>query len=272
MQSLITLGIPQLVQLLLADNKPLKKFYNYLYSSYNPDVTGYTLLFMIPPHFSAIEYAGNVKLDATSLWSSITSLIGVAPDTVNTLEDFAKVYPFFATDFTPPQTEVQNAQMQSRSGAISYAADVIETESVSVQFIESNPLTIYKFHLLWVEYIRDILRGKIKPADAYLDDEDTEHFGAQDYLGAFYVVKYTLDMKEISYIGKCIGVYPRTLPSKELIGNRLTNEICMLPFEYSCVAYREYTAGLESNSWIKDELETLLDEQFGASILDFLET
>ena len=274
MGSLVTLGLAKLVNLMLADNGPLKKFYNYLYTDYNPDVTGYTLLFMIPPDFSATGYAGDAMLDDQSFFgSSLLTMLDVLPEPIATLDDFAKVYPFFASDFTPPQTEVQNAQVQSRTGALAYAADVIETESVSVQFIEANPLVVYKFHLLWVQYIRDILRGAIKPAAKYIDpdNEDAEDFyGTQDYLASFYVVKYILDMKEISYIGKCVGVYPLTLPSKDLIGSRLTNEITMLPFEYTCIAYREYVEGLKTNSWLKTEFETFMTENFEFSWLDLI--
>jgi len=280
--SIITVGLSQIIKLMLADNKPLQKFYNYLYNSYNPDVTGYTLLFMIPPEFSADGYANNAKLEQPNMVTKIlsSSYLNIMPEKIGTLKDFAKVYPFFATDFTPPQTQVINAQVQARTGAISYASDVTETESVSVQFVESNPLTVYKFHLLWVEYIRDILRGTIEPNMKYLKSDsggdwstgpqDSDYYGSQDYLASFYVVKYNLDMETISYIGKCIGVFPLTLPSKDLIGNRLTNEICILPFDYSCVAYREYVEGMSSNIWIKEELETLLEDQFGSSLLSFL--
>jgi hypothetical protein len=267
--NVLTLLLSKLIELQLADNPPLKKFYNHMYTSYNPDVTGYTLLFMIPPEFSAKSYANNSKLESPNSFIAFLEMLDIMPDTVDTLNEFAKVYPFFATDFTPPQTQVQNAQVQSRTGAISYAADVIETESVTVQFIEQNPLVIYKFHLLWIEYIRDILKGVIKPDEKYINPNDLQHFGAQDYLGSFYVVKYILDMKEVSYIGKCFGVYPLTLPSKDLIGSRLTNEIAMLPIEYACVAYREWTDGLKTNKWLLTEFEEFVKEQFGGNWVIF---
>jgi hypothetical protein len=269
--SIVTLGLAKLVNLMLADNGPLKKFYNYLYTEYNPDVTGYTLLFMIRPEFSAEEYKDDKMLDSdNSLFNKVLGALDVVPSPIATLKDFSKVYPFFASDFTPPQTEIQNAQVQSRTGALAYAADVIETETVSVQFIEANPLVVYKFHLLWMQYIRDILRGTIKPSAKYIDPENEnaeDYYGTQDYLASFYVVKYIMDMKEISYIGKCVGVYPLILPSKDLIGSRLTNEITMLPFEYTCIAYREYVEGLKTNLWLKDEFDSFIDSNFG-SIID----
>jgi len=268
MSLLANVGITYFIDLYLADNPALKYFYSQMYRNFNPDITGYTLLFMQPPEFSAIEYNDGVaKMKNTQLFSQILNKVGLAPQTITTLMDFSKVYPFMATDYTPPQTQVQSAQVQSRTGALSYASDVHETESISVSFLESNPLTIYKFHLLWVEYMRDILKGEIQPAKKYLDPEDKSYFGAQDYLASLYIVKYIPDMKTISYASKCIGVFPLGLPSKELIGSRNTNEICVLPFEYSCIEYREYVDGLTTNDWILKELDSL-SLSYGRSIFE----
>jgi len=259
-------AITAFVELYLADNPVLKYFYKQLYRDFNPDVTGYTLLFMQPPEFSADEYQNNAKLEKEDLIDSLLSSLSIAPQKISTLKDFGKVYPFMATDFTPPQTQIQNSQVQARTGALSYASDIMETQSVSISFIESNPITIYKFHLLWIEYIRDILKGEIKPADKYLNPKSAE-FGAQDYLASLFIVKYIPDMKTVSYIGKCIGVCPTALPSKELVGSRNTNEMCVLPFEYSCIAYREYVTGLSINEWIKDDL-TMVLKNYQSSIFD----
>ena len=265
MSLLANVGITYFIDLYLADNPALKYFYNQMYRNFNPDITGYTLMFMIPPDFSANEYRNNQKLKSGDMFNSVLSTVGLAPQTVSTLDDFSKAYPFMATDFTPPQTQVQNSQVQTRTGALSYASDIHETESVTISFLESNPLTIYKFHLLWIEYMRDLLKGVIQPDQKYLTP-GSEYFGAQDYLASLYIVKYIPDMKTISYIGKCTGVYPLSLPSKELIGSRNTNEICILPFEYSCISYREYVDGLNSNEYIKNELNSL--SIYGRSIFD----
>jgi hypothetical protein len=259
-------AITAFVELYLADNPVLKYFYKQLYRDFNPDITGYTLLFMVPPEFSAEEYKDDAKLEGSDLLDTVLSSLSISPQKIETLKDFGKVYPFMATDFTPPQTQIQNSQVQARTGALSYASDIMETQSISISFIESNPLTIYKFHLLWIEYIRDILRGEIKPDDKYISP-DGDEFGAQDYLASLFIVKYIPDMKTISYIGKCIGVCPTALPSKELIGSRNTNEICILPFEYSCVAYREYVPGLIINRWIEDDLKMVLSN-YSSSIFD----
>jgi hypothetical protein len=265
MSLLANVGITYFIDLYLADNPTLKYFYNQMYRNFNPDITGYTLMFMIPPDFSADEYKNNQKIGSSDIVNNVLGAIGLAPQTVSTLEEFSKAYPFMATEFTPPQTQVQNSQVQTRTGALSYASDIHETESVTISFLESNPLTIYKFHLLWIEYMRDLLKGVIQPNAKYIDPTSSE-FGAQDYLASLYIVKYIPAMKTISYIGKCTGVYPLSLPSKELIGSRNTNEICILPFEYSCISYREYVEGLDKNKYIKEELDAL--SIYGNSIFD----
>lgn len=273
MSLLHNIGISHFVDLYLADNQPLKYFYSQMYRNFNPDITGYTLIFMKPPEFSSPDFANNAKLkkDVSSIIGSILNTVGLTPQNISTLDDFSKVYSFMATDFTPPVTEVQNSTIQTRTGALTYASDISTSETVSVSFIESNPLTIYKFHLLWVEYIRQLLSGYICPDPKYINPDDKFNFGAQDYLASFYIVKYIPDMKTISYISKCIGVYPTRLPSKELIGTRATNEICILPFEYSCIAYREYVEGLDINSWIKKELNEM-QAIYGTSIFDYVKS
>lgn len=254
MSSIGDLALTKYLSLYLADPRlsPIRYFYNQLYSGYNPDITGYTLIFMEPPEFSSKDFS-STGTDISDIVTNFLSMMSLAPQTIKTLQDFGKIIPFMATDFTSPQTEVQNDQVQSRTGAISYATDVIETENLSISYIESNPLTIYKFHLMWIEYIRQILQGTIAPDDKYIT-LDSDMFGAQDYLSSFYIVKYSPDLMTINYISKCIGVYPSRLPSKELIGTRTTNEVCVLPFEYSCIAFREYVSGADVNKWILDEL------------------
>lgn len=274
MSLLANIGISHFTDLYLADNPALKYFYGQMYRNFNPDITGYTLLFMIPPEFSSPSFANLLASNKTisNTISSLLSTVGMSPQVVNSVNDFAKVYPFMATEYTPPQTQVQNAQIQTRSGALSYASDVHSTETISVSFLESSPLTIYKFHLLWVEYIRELLKGNIEPDKKYLEestnDDPLSYYGAQDYLASLYIVKYIPDMKTITYIAKCVGVYPLSLPSKELIGTRSANDICILPFEYSCIAFREYVDGLNINKWIFNELSDVLQAGYSSSILN----
>lgn len=258
--AILTRGISYLLDLYLADNPVLRSFYTNMYRDFTPDINGYTLIFMQPPDLSGFHET------SSAMDGSFKKL----------MESFI----YLATDFTPPSTQIVPAQVTSRSGALSYASDVMSTEDISISFIEKAPLAIYNFHLLWIEYIREVLRGTIKPNDKYIDENvDLQYFGAIDYLGSFFIVKYLPDMKSISYIGKCIGVFPKSLPSKQLIGTRTTNEITILPFDYSCIAYREYIPNNPvspnaipenfQNKWIEKELEQEISNifpTFGQSI------
>jgi hypothetical protein len=95
------------------------------------------------------------------------------------------------------------------------------------------------------------------------------YYQAIDYAASAYIVKYRTDLRTISYIGKAIGFFPQTLPSKELLGQRTTNELTTLPFSYFCAAYRsEVTTELTDQQnfndkfWILKEFKDYIETQF----------
>lgn len=250
-----------------SDNKLLRFFNQMLLYNYSPDINGYTLLFMVPPDLSGLSvdqpdpqtgfYGGNSK-------GLFVKMDGVR----SSLNEVSKFVTFSAVDFTMPQEQLNVEKISSRSGAIPYATEFTTSEQLSVTYIDDSDLTIYKFHQVWMHYIWDILEGKLKPSDVYLNSEheyDTVNtspsghyqggnYHGIDYAASFYVVKYKPDMKRITYIGKCIGVFPQSLPSKELVGQRTTNELTTLPFSYLCAAYRaEVVSEINIDDIIKNE-------------------
>jgi hypothetical protein len=220
----------------------LKYFYEQLYGKYNPDINGYTLVFMMPPDLSG--YRVN---KSNSLYNQI--------DPSSYFGEVGQFVTFASVDFTPPQSQVNTENISSRTGAIPYATEVSESETCSVTYIENSDLDIYMMHHLWIEYIREVLEGAINPADEYLDP-DSDNFGAIDYGASLYVVKYRPDMKTITFAAKCMGIFPQSIPTKELIGSRTSNELVTLPFTYFCTAYREATS-MEFDNWILSEVEML---------------
>ena len=219
----------------------LKYFYEQLYSQYSPDITGYTFVFMVPPDLSGYR----VNKNGNNLYSQV--------DPSSYMGEVGQLITFAAVDFTPPQSQVNTETISSRSGAIPYATEVSESEQCSVTYVDNSNLDVYMFHHLWIEYIREILEGVIEPSSEYITP-DSDNFGAIDYAGSLYVVKYRPDMKTITFVAKCMGVFPQSLPAKELIGTRTSNELATLPFTYFCTAYREATA-MESGNWIITEVE-----------------
>jgi len=235
----------------------LKYFYQQLYRDFAPDINGYTLVFFIPPHLSGYADAVYTNQYSQTDKDSYMNIVG-------------KIMTFAAIDFTPPQSQVRTENISLRSGAIPIASEVSETDTCSITFIDNRQLDIYMFHHIWIEYIREILEGTILPNASYYDPEYLAEFGADrnygaiDYAASFYVVKYRPDMKTVTFIGKCVGVFPQSLPNKEFIGSRMTNESVTLPFTYSCSAYREalYTEDVPGSGrhWLFGELDEVVQK------------
>lgn len=236
-------------------NAVLKFFYNQLYRDYNPDINGYTLVFMVPPDLSG--YRSNCDVGSKYIYGF---------EKGSYMMEVGKFITFAATDFTPPQRTMNVEQAKSRSGGASYATEVDIAGQCSITFIDNIDLDIYMFHHTWFEYIRESIEGLVKPAKEYLDPPDPDKnplYGAIDYAASIYVVKYKPDMKTITFVGKITGVFPQGLPTKELIGQRTSNELTTLPFNYVCSYYQEAiwqeNIGREKNHWLFEELEHILE-------------
>lgn len=249
-------------------NDKLIRFFNQMLRyNYNPDINGYTLLFMVPPDLSGLREEQDNPEAGSDLAKSFGGIEGGS--LTNALLNVCKFITFAAVDFSAPQEQLNTEKISSRSGAIPYATEFTTSEQLSVTYIDDSDLTIYKFHQLWMHYIWDVLEGKIKPHKNYLDYNlrlDTygsfgEQYQAIDYAASIYIVKYKPDLRYISYIGKCVGVFPQSLPSKELIGQRTSNELTTLPFNYFCAAYRsEVTTEMENQSGYSGDQFWILKE------------
>lgn len=193
----------------------LKYMNSQMFKYFNPDINGYTLVFLVPPPFSCTKNKSD---------SFIT---------------YVKQFVVFAgVDFTPPTRSIESEKANARVGGVPYATEVIPSEQCTVSYIDNHDLDIYNFHLSWSHYIHELLEGFIEPSDSYLDPNG-EHYGAIDYAGSLFTVKFDPDMRTIKYVGKTTGVFPQQLPSKELLGSRSSNELTTLPFTYSCAMYDE---------------------------------
>lgn len=265
-------------------NNPVLNFFtSQLYSYFQPDINSYTLFFLVPPVLSGYE-----NLSAGSFHDKIEELNGRFPvDISDTAYNFAigqsqstnlryisRLLTFAAIDFTPPSSVVNISNFSTRVGNAPYATEINSSETLSVTMIDNSTLDIYSYHLIWVEYIRDILDGLIKPSDEYLKSSQTDGYNKGtivDYMGSAYIVRYNPDLNNISHVCKCIGVFPQNIPSKELIGTRGQPEISTLPITYSVCGYREATSISGRNSFIFDELSTILsgfgDERTGDDLI-----
>ncbi len=218
------------------DHGVFEFFQDSLLNKYNPDINGYTLLFMVPPELSGLK-----------------GKHGLA----DSLKQNAKLVTFASVDYSPPQEQMNTEKISGRTGGIPYATEFNISDQFSVTYIDNQDLNMYQFHQTWLYYIWDIVEGKIAPDPKYYDpaNMDTNLYGAIDYMASFYIVKYRPDLKTISYIGKCIGVFPQSLPSKELIGQRTANELTTLPFQYYVSSYRSQVINSKyQEGWLYNEL------------------
>ena len=236
-------------------NIPVLRYFNrMLYSDFMPDVNGYVLIFMIPPHLSGYN---------------------LNPSPGNFLGEASKLIPFVGIDASPPSSQVTVAEINGTFGGIPYGTKVSNANQINITYLDTADIQIFSMHKTWETYIRDVTIGQVKPDDSYMGGGGSalgytyeSDFCYIDYLASAYVLKFrpsTLgsDIEEnIVYVGKAVGIFPLSLPHKELIGRRDANELTILPITYNSSIYREYvvTEGMTDHSerWVYDELTTLL--------------
>jgi hypothetical protein len=208
-------------------DKILKNFYWNMFDDFQPDINGYTMIFMVPPDLSGFKESNSgFELEYSALTLSFI--------------------PFAAIDFTPPQYQVGTENVSLKTGAIPYATGVSTSTQCSITFIDNSDLMIYQFHSLWVKYIKLVVDGIVKPSDEYITGSKK---GAIDYVASCYVVKWLPNMRTVRYIGKVTAMFPQSLPTKELIGQRSSNELTTLPLSYFCTKYDE-ALWTQRNHWV----------------------
>lgn len=193
-------------------------FNDQLYSSFNPDITGYTLGFFVMPPLLCFD---DKEIDR------------------NWLFDVEKLITFTAIDFTPPQVQLDGERAKARSGSIPYIGEVSATDQLSVTYIDNFNLDIYTFHVKWKQYIYELLEGLREVHDLYMDYDYPDLYGSIDYAASFYIIKCDPSMSLIKYVGKCTGIQPSLIPNKEIIGTRTGNELATFSMTYNCSFYDE---------------------------------
>ena len=222
---------------ILKENHPMQYFNRQLAQDFNPDINGYSLCFMIPPPFLSLKNAGAYQDSYVDL--------------------FRKLTVFSSVQFSPPTRQVQTEKLSARTGGVPYATEIEPSEQCSVSYIDNTDLDIFNFHCAWLDAINDLLLGYIKPAGIYLSGTE---YGGLDYAGSLFVVRYDTSMQNILYVGKVTGIYPQSLPNKEIVGQRSSNEISTIPITYFAGWYEE-TTNLNHPIW--KELESTVISYYG---------
>ncbi len=235
----------------------LKYIYRQLFSEYVPDISGYTLLFLVPPDLS-----GYINAEENEGTAAKKSNYNQVENDSGFIGWTSKMVPFLASQFTAPQIQMNSSTLTSTSGSQQYASELQITDNMSVTYMETDDLDVYSFHRTWVNYISEILEGNIKPGFDSSTGDNYIYFRTIDYASSFYFVKFRPDLETITYIGKAIGCFPKELPSTELIGNRGTNELTTLSFNYAVsdfreVTYREAATPMDDHWLVKEFNDTL---------------
>ena len=221
------------------ENNPAMMYFNsQITGNFNPDINGYSLCFMVPPPFKALQNLGKYNEQY--------------------IKSFRKLTIFSSMDFTVPQRQIQSEKFSARTGGVSYATEVDVSTQGSVSYIDNSDLDIFNFHSVWIEFIHELLLGYIPIPAEYMDAENNL-YGALDYAASIFTLKYSPSMQRILYLGKMTGVYPQTLPNKEIIGQRASNEMSIIPITYTCTWFEE-TLDPTHPIWV--ELEEKLSEFF----------
>jgi len=235
------------------DSSPIiNHFYELFYSSaFYPDVNGYCLIFLQPPDLSGYGVSMAGKLSAIPNYISETT-------------------PLFATSISPPQTQVTTENVSAKFGSLQYATSVETTGQLNITFLDNQHITVFGFHKLWQDYIRDVVQGDIDPSVNYISEDPTDDFCEIDYMASAYVIRFRPSMghavkndflKNIVYIGKATGIFPVVVSDTEIIGRRDSPQLTIVPVTYSCVSYRKHVPQLGVNdgfNYILSEFNTLL--------------
>ena len=212
------------------DNKDLKDnlsetirnifytFYNTL-SYYNPDINGITLFFLVPPHLSSPEYQ-KVLGDPSNL-TPYFRYLGVA-------------IPFLAVNFSAPSRQAKIGEYSLRTGGIPTVDEIEVSGDLSVTYIETRDLHVYTFHKLWFQYIEDVSSGIIMPDEKYVVE------GNIDYATCAYILKFDL-AGNLTYFARCGGIFPSSLSSNELLGQRSDRNLTTLQITYMCPFFNDFT-------------------------------
>jgi hypothetical protein len=208
-------------------NSLLKHFHSILYSKGSsesssdgmPDISGYTLIFLVPPSLSGLSF-------------------GFLPSTFITSRNSV----FQATEFSPPELQINVDQISSNANIkLPFAVGKTSGGQMSISYIENHKLDMYAFHNNWVHYIEQVILGFIDPEESYINS------GELDYAGSAFVIRYKPDMSSMVYIGKAVGIFPVNLPNKEIIGSRQSPQLTTFTVNYSCADYREIALGGSSS-------------------------
>lgn len=182
-----------------------------------PDVNGYTFVFLEPPDLSGFK----------------------DKDVQYAINEICRKSLFLAIEATPPSITINTEEVSTQSSvSMPYATTKVATGNLSISFLDNSNMDINSLHNVWIEYIYNQLWGDLLPADKYLDPDQINFFGALDYATSAFIIKYDPSFSDPPVmVGKATGIFPTGLPVKEVIGTRSNRELVMQTVTYTCSYY-----------------------------------
>jgi hypothetical protein len=190
--------------------------------NFHPDIsTPHSFVLMIPPHLSAKEYQdifGN-PFDSTTNNTDITSKI-------------IKTIPLIAEEVQLPTRTTKVSEIKLITGSIPVAEEITTDNQLSVTYIADKDQLIYTFHKIWIEYISEVTKGLIKPADEYIQN------GLIDYVAAFFIIRFDqlARLRKLIYIPYAI---PLGINTNESVSYR-QNDLIKITVNYQILTYEEF--------------------------------
>jgi hypothetical protein len=178
-----------------------------------PDISGYNVIFLKPPILSGL------------LWNPLKTVkyFYNCLDTV-----------FLAQDYNPPEIQILNNEIASTMNLrVPYGVGRSSGGNFTISYLENATLDVYEMHHSWFHYIEQVILGEVQPTELYYSDKTL------DYATCAYVIKYKPDLRSITYIGKAIGLFPVSIPTKEVVGTRNNYQTTVYTVPYICTDYQD---------------------------------
>ncbi len=240
-------------------NDLFKYFYQEFFSNTEFEVTGYSLIFLYPPDFSGFSRANDEikkNINNNNLEGSTSSFAYLSPDA--SFYKYFRDYMMFAVEFTIPEQQVSTSEIQlANRQNIEFVSGFNTSGELTVRYIDNSELKLYKFHSIWISYMKMMMRGDLEPSEEYYDSKEI------DYMASMYFLKFSPTMDIPNYIGKATGVFPKNLPVNELLGNRTDNQLLMYTINYF---YSMYEGGVLSYYKSDTEGTIQMEDKFGMSV------
>ena len=206
------------------------------YKSFNPHVSGYYYLQMIPGPWVAKmkDIAKQPASGGTPAAVGTTGYHEFSSYSTGTMDSTMYAnYGTVALNIDLPNIDVEYEHISGRIKNISFADKVATGTDFTVNYIENSFIDVFRYHEAWLKYIDAYRRGFIVPGSNETPNS-TEQFIDVTYYNAVWVVIFDPFTINVRGVVKLLGVSPTSLPMKQIIGERGKNELTMMSISYKC--------------------------------------